>query len=73
VINITKQGKVSIYYRFPLGEFVRAKRKPNFGNVIGQRKNSPRKSWTVPTLSLVASLRANKFAQWKIRALGTPF
>ena len=29
---------------FPLGEFVRAKRKTNFGNVIGQRKKSPRKS-----------------------------
>jgi hypothetical protein len=28
-----------------LGEFVREKRKPNFGNVIGQRKNSPQKSW----------------------------
>ena len=45
VIYITKQEKVSIYYLSPfLGEFVRAKRKPNFGNVIGQRKNSPRKS-----------------------------
>jgi hypothetical protein len=32
-----------------------AKRKPNFCTVIGQRKNSPRKSWTVPTLLLVAS------------------
>ena len=46
VIYITKQEKVSIYYLSPFwGEFVRAKRKPNFGNVIGQRKNSPRKSW----------------------------
>ena len=46
VIYITKQEKVSIYYLGPfLGEFVRVKRKPNFGNVIGQRKNSPRKSW----------------------------
>jgi hypothetical protein len=45
VIYITKQEKVSIYCLCPfLGEFVRAKRKPNFGNVIGQRKNSPRKS-----------------------------
>ena len=35
VIYITKQEKVSIYYLGPfLGEFVRAKRKPNFGNVI---------------------------------------
>jgi hypothetical protein len=37
-----------------LGEIVRAKRKSNFGNVIGQRKYSPRKRWTVPTLLLVA-------------------
>jgi hypothetical protein len=35
VIYITKQEKVSTYYLGPfLGEFVRAKRKPNFGNVI---------------------------------------
>jgi hypothetical protein len=45
-----------MYYLSPFfGEFVCAKRKPNFGNVIGQRKNLPRKSWTVPTLLLVAS------------------
>jgi hypothetical protein len=64
VIYITKQEKVSIYYLKPfLGEFVRAKRKPNFGNVIGQRKHSPRKSWI--SLLFYLSLRANKFAQWK--------
>jgi hypothetical protein len=46
VIYITKQEKVSIYYLSPfLGEFVCAKRKPNLGNVIGQQKNSLRKSW----------------------------
>jgi hypothetical protein len=56
MIYITKQEKVSIYYLSPfLGEFVRAKRKPNFGNVIGQRKNSPQKSWISFTLLLVAS------------------
>ena len=56
VIYITKQEKVSIYYLGPfLGEFVRAKRKPNFGNVIGQRKNSREKVGSVPTLLLVAS------------------
>ena len=34
VIYITKQENVSIYYLSPfLGEFVRAKRKPNFGIV----------------------------------------
>ena len=51
VIYITKQEKVSIYYLGPfLGEFARAKRKSNFGNVIGQRKVG-----SVPTLLLVAS------------------
>ena len=57
VIYITKQEKVSIYYLGPfLGEFVRAKRKSNFGNVIGQRKNSPRKKvGSVPTILVVAS------------------
>jgi hypothetical protein len=34
-----------------------AKRKTNLGNVIGQRKNSPRKSW----ISFF-TVRANKFA-----------
>ena len=38
------------------------RRKTNLGNVIGQRKNSPRKSWTVPTFFKV---RANKFALWR--------
>jgi hypothetical protein len=48
--------KVSIYYLSPfLGEFVRAKRKPNFGNVIGQRKNFAAKKLDQPTLLLVAS------------------
>jgi hypothetical protein len=34
---------LSLY--FPVGEFVRMKRKTDLGNVIGQRKKSPRKSW----------------------------
>ena len=56
VIYITKQEKVSIYYLGPfLGEFVRAKRKPNFSNVIGQRKIRREKVGSVPTLLLVAS------------------
>ena len=61
VIYITKQEKVSIYYLGPfLGEFVRAKRKPNFGNVI---------AWSAKKLDqfllFYLSLRANRFAQWK--------
>jgi hypothetical protein len=45
--------------RSPVGEFFRAKRKTNLGNVIGQRKNSPRKSWIS---SYFFTVRANKFA-----------
>jgi hypothetical protein len=37
-------------------------RKTNLGNVIGQRKNSPRESWIG---SYFFTVRANKFAQWK--------
>jgi hypothetical protein len=46
--------RVELKAHFPLGEFVRVKRKTNLGNVIGQRKNSQRKSWTVPALLLFA-------------------
>ena len=56
-LNIV-QANLTILY-FPLGEFVRAKRKSNLGNVIGQRKNSPRKSWIS---SHFFTVRANKFA-----------
>jgi hypothetical protein len=45
--------------RSPLGEFFRAKRKTNLGNVIGQRKHSPRKSWIS---SYFFTVRASKFA-----------
>jgi hypothetical protein len=48
---------------FPLGKLVRAKRKTNLGNVIGERKNSPRKSWIS---SYIFTVHANKFAQWKM-------
>jgi hypothetical protein len=51
----TKEGIDLLFKPVFLGEFVREKRKPNFGNVIGQRKNSPRKVGSVPTLLLVAS------------------
>ena len=64
VIYITKQEKISIYYSRPfLGEFVRAKRKPNFGNVISEKirenliseKIRREKVGSVPTLLLIAS------------------
>ena len=39
------------------------KRKTDLGNVIGQRKKSPRKSWIS---SHFFKVRANKFAMWKM-------
>jgi hypothetical protein len=39
----------------PIFEFLRAKRKTNLGNVIGQRKSS-----------YFFTVRANKFALWKM-------
>jgi hypothetical protein len=56
VIYITKQEKVSIYYLGPfLGEFVRAKRKPNFSAMWLVREKNRREKGSVPTLLLVAS------------------
>jgi hypothetical protein len=42
--QVNSYESCEIKTHFPLGEFVRAKRKTNLGNVIGQRKNSPRRS-----------------------------
>ena len=47
----TREG-IDLLFR---GEFVRAKRKPNFGNVICQRKIRHEKVGSVPTLLLAAS------------------
>jgi hypothetical protein len=44
---------------FPLGEFVRPKRKTNLGNVIGQRKIGHEK---VAMSSYFFTVRANRFA-----------
>jgi hypothetical protein len=52
---------LSLY--FPVGEFVRMKRKTDLANVIGQRKKSPRKSWIS---SYFFKVRANKFALWEM-------
>ena len=61
VIYITKQEKVSIYYLSPfLGEFVREKRKPNFGNVINWSAKKFAAKKLDQFLLFYLSLRANK-------------
>ena len=51
-----------MHFPLSIGEFVRAKRKTEHCNVIGQRKNSPRKSWISTTFLYFFTVRANKFA-----------
>jgi hypothetical protein len=54
---------------FPLGEFVRAKRKTNLGNVIGQRKNSPRKSWISSYFFYCSREQIRLAGKWALHSL----